>query len=62
MDAVSFQEVQCPYCGEWIELAVDASAGGQAYIEDCAVCCRPIEVRLSGSGDDWHLEVRRDDD
>ncbi|MCE5232608.1 MAG: CPXCG motif-containing cysteine-rich protein [Mizugakiibacter sp.] len=34
----------CPYCGEDFETTVDASAGSQAYVEDCPVCCRPIEV------------------
>jgi len=40
------QICQCPYCGEAIELVADASAGAQAYIEDCPVCCRPIQVRV----------------
>ncbi|HQV73392.1 MAG: CPXCG motif-containing cysteine-rich protein [Dokdonella sp.] len=38
--------LHCPYCGESFESSVDCSAGNQAYIEDCAICCRPIEVRL----------------
>ena len=62
MDPVFFQQVHCPYCGELIEMAVDGSAGSQAYIEDCSVCCRPIEVCLSTGGGAWHLEVQRDDD
>lgn len=37
---------RCPYCGEPIELQVDTSAGDQDYIEDCFVCCRPIQVRV----------------
>ncbi|MCB1725103.1 MAG: CPXCG motif-containing cysteine-rich protein [Chromatiaceae bacterium] len=56
------QQVQCPYCGETIELTVDTSAGEQAYIEDCSVCCRPIEVQLVAGGDEWMLLTRRDDD
>lgn len=39
-------EIQCPYCGESIELLVDDSAGDQRYIEDCQVCCRPITVAV----------------
>jgi hypothetical protein len=38
--------IHCPYCGEAYESAADTSAGSQSYIEDCAVCCRPIEIRL----------------
>ncbi|UTA47829.1 CPXCG motif-containing cysteine-rich protein [Simiduia sp. 21SJ11W-1] len=36
----------CPYCGETISLLVDVSAGDAQYIEDCEVCCRPINVRV----------------
>ena len=52
----------CPYCGEPLELWLDPSAGDQDYIEDCAVCCRPIECRLTVRGEDWQLELHRDDD
>jgi len=61
MESFAFQTVQCPYCGEPIDLEVDGSAGEQAYIEDCGVCCRPIEVRLVVDGEP-RLEVRRDDE
>jgi len=37
-------EVDCPYCGETIELLVDASQSEQDYVEDCQVCCRPMKV------------------
>ena len=40
-------EIQCPYCGESIEILVDDSAGEQRYIEDCQVCCRPITIAVS---------------
>jgi hypothetical protein len=39
--------IHCPYCGEGFETVVDLSAGSQSYTEDCAVCCRPIEIALS---------------
>ena len=35
----------CPYCGEDISIVVDTSLQRQTFIEDCEVCCRPIEVR-----------------
>ena len=35
--------VQCPYCWEKISLLVDTSIEMQEYIEDCEVCCRPID-------------------
>jgi hypothetical protein len=38
----------CPYCGEPIDLEIDETGGSeQHYIEDCSVCCRPIEVRAA---------------
>jgi hypothetical protein len=47
---ISFVTVECPYCGESFETAVDCSAGAFRYIEDCHVCCQPIE--LAGDVDD----------
>jgi hypothetical protein len=38
-----FVAVQCPYCGERLETRVDLTADEPSYIEDCQVCCRPIE-------------------
>ena len=40
-----FERVECPYCGETIEIFVDTSIPAQQYIEDCQVCCRPMTVR-----------------
>lgn len=37
-------EVMCPNCGEMILLFLDLSIEAQSYIEDCAVCCRPMVV------------------
>lgn len=34
----------CPHCGERISAVLDLSAGYQRYIEDCEVCCNPIEI------------------
>jgi len=45
-----FVAVQCPFCGESFETAVDPSAGSFRYVEDCQVCCQPIE--LTGDVDD----------
>jgi len=35
---------QCPYCGEQISVLVETSVASQSYIEDCEVCCRPIQL------------------
>jgi len=43
---------------------VDVSGGSQQYIEDCQVCCRPIECHLevSPDGEQATLTTHRDDD
>ena len=50
-DSVQPQAVQCPYCGEVFDTVVDLSAGSTSYIEDCQVCCQPIEFRLEVADD-----------
>ncbi|MCR9203283.1 MAG: CPXCG motif-containing cysteine-rich protein [Halobacteriovoraceae bacterium] len=35
---------QCPFCFESISMVFESLYGGQKYIEDCQVCCSPIEV------------------
>jgi hypothetical protein len=56
--------VECPYCGEPLELYVDPSGGSaQKYVEDCAVCCQPMEVLVEIEGDEeYSVSVRRFDD
>lgn len=37
---------KCPYCFEKISMILDVSVEApQTYIEDCEVCCRPIQVQ-----------------
>jgi hypothetical protein len=50
--------IDCPYCGESFSTQVDLSAGSQNYVEDCAVCCRPIEVFVEVGDDDELVAVR----
>jgi hypothetical protein len=38
------EAVQCPFCGQQFELAVDTSVATQRFTTDCEVCCRPFEV------------------
>jgi transcription elongation factor Elf1 len=37
----------CPYCIQEISMLIDVSLPEQEYIEDCEVCCNPIEVKVS---------------
>jgi transcription elongation factor Elf1 len=36
---------QCPHCWEEISMLLDSSVS-QTYIEDCEVCCNPIEITV----------------
>ena len=37
---------QCPYCWEEISFLIDVSVESDVYIEDCEVCCNPIEAAI----------------
>lgn len=56
--------IQCPYCGEYIDIVVDLSMGDQqSYIEDCQVCCRPINLMISvNSQGEIQCQGLRDDE
>ena len=43
---MQFHMVECPYCGESFETAVDTSSGSARYVEDCQICCQPIEFSI----------------
>lgn len=51
MAALQFDTIQCPYCGETIDIAVDCSVGHQQYVEDCSVCCCPITITATADED-----------
>lgn len=44
--------IQCPYCWQNISVLVDSSVSEQSYIEDCEVCCRPMQISVSIAGED----------
>jgi len=43
------ESIGCPYCGETIKVLIDSSDIEQQYIEDCQVCCKPINFLISES-------------
>jgi hypothetical protein len=63
LESARFESVQCPYCGEIFDAALDLSAPEASYIEDCQVCCQPIEFNLevNSGGTRVHLRVQRTD-
>ncbi len=38
---------QCPHCWEQISMLIDTSQEHQKYIEDCEICCNPIELIIT---------------
>jgi len=46
------QFFQCPYCWESISMLVDVSQSQQRYIEDCEICCNPIQLTISVQNQD----------
>jgi hypothetical protein len=60
MEILLRANVLCPYCGEEYETTIDTSQEDFSTIEDCAVCCRPIELSVrSMPGEILALEVDR---
>jgi len=49
----------CPHCWEEISFVIDLSVAEQTYIEDCEVCCQPIEVWYT-AGDSELVDFRVD--
>lgn len=52
--------LDCPYCGEAVELDIDESGGSrQSFVQDCPVCCRPWQVEVSLDPDGgWNATLR----
>lgn len=63
MSLLDSRWIRCPWCGERFETWLDPSAGSADYVEDCPVCCRPIEMHARSrgdDGDDLDIEVERE--
>lgn len=48
----------CPHCGEPVDLYFDPGGlESQEYVEDCAICCRPMLVRARRRGSTERFDV-----
>jgi hypothetical protein len=55
--------LRCPYCGESFSTGIDVSVDAQGYVEDCAVCCRPIVIEVEAvDGQLRSVRTRREQD
>jgi hypothetical protein len=63
LHALEEYEIVCPYCGEPFSVVIDCSVPRQDYIEDCEICCRPInfDVAINDAGD-LHVGVYSEND
>ncbi|MDT8448660.1 MAG: CPXCG motif-containing cysteine-rich protein [Wenzhouxiangellaceae bacterium] len=52
-------QFECPWCGEANRVEAEPGDAGQWLVQDCEVCCSPIEIRLPGAGQN-DLVVRRE--
>lgn len=49
----------CPHCWQTISVMLDLSVSGQTLIQDCEVCCNPLEIEYEvGEGRVTHAEAR----
>ena len=52
--------VSCPYCGETVEIYVEPDVMG-TLVQDCEVCCRPWQLRVTYDDGARVIEVLRGD-
>lgn len=58
MNTLFEKDIVCPYCWEKFSIAIEPTLEtGESYIEDCYVCCRPIEIYIARI-DDEDVEIR----
>ncbi len=63
MSLLETVQIECPYCGERIDLVIDRSVGSQEYIEDCQVCCKPINLSIAvGEDGEPIISARHEDE
>ncbi|MEM6509742.1 MAG: CPXCG motif-containing cysteine-rich protein [Pseudomonadota bacterium] len=63
MNQLTEKKITCPYCGEQIDILLDPADLNQQYIEDCQVCCKPINFLVFESIDEeLSVTVSSDDE
>jgi hypothetical protein len=57
-NALFEKTITCPYCWGNFSIFIEPSCEvGESYVEDCYVCCRPIEIVIASKNDDA-VEIR----
>ena len=58
-----FFALQCPYCGGRYDSRIELTAGSQVYVEDCQICCKPIDLAVEiDAGRLLRVDARRIDE
>lgn len=45
------RRISCPFCATSMEIVLDLSGGSQSYVEDCQVCCQPMQISFDVDDD-----------
>jgi hypothetical protein len=53
-------QIECPYCGEAVDVYVEADVHG-TFIQDCEVCCNPWRVEVHDDDGERSVSVTRAD-
>ena len=53
--------VLCPYCGEMTEVDIEPLEEVQSFIEDCSVCCHPMQLEATPGENGVELVATRSD-
>lgn len=48
----------CPYCGEIVEIVIEADVEGE-MVQDCEVCCNPWRLRIRREGSERRVRCER---
>lgn len=54
-----WESVECPYCGENLEIHVTSDDDGQTMSEDCQVCSRTMSIFIHQEGDELEVNAHR---
>lgn len=57
--ALETHVIECPCCGESVDVTVESLEETQVLIEDCSVCCRPMQLTVMPGPDGLEIAVSR---
>jgi hypothetical protein len=59
MKMQAFTPIQCPFCGQSFDAAIETGHPSQRLIVDCEICCRPLEITVEcEDGEILSVDVR----